>query len=274
MKSGGLPYYGGKSPVKALTKWIVQQIPWEYRTLYVEPFFGMGGVLLSRARTHMEIANDANDRLVNWWNVIRDHPEEFGRALDWTHQRSRTNFEQMIGELDCADPIRRAVAFTVVVTGSIWHTDSKTIQRFRMNFSVDIGSLPSWGSEDIIRLYDRTRDLQIENKDAVEILRRIEGKETAVVYVDPPYGEEADTSPYRFAPDREALRDTLAKQRGRVAISGYGDDWDCLGWRSTSFESMVRVYSAASMKAKPRIEKLWMNYDPPGGLFHDGGKHE
>ena len=65
MKPGGLPWYGGKYPRNALTKWIVSQIPYERKTLYVEPFCGMCGVLLSRQATATEIINDRNARLIN-----------------------------------------------------------------------------------------------------------------------------------------------------------------------------------------------------------------
>lgn len=267
MRTAGLPYYGGKSPRRDLTKWIVSQLPWEYRTLYVEPFLGMGGVLLSRAAVHVEIGNDINDRLANWWTVIRDRPEEFGRALDWTPQNCRVEFERSLENLDCADPIKRAVAYTVVVLTSIWHSDADTVRRYRTHYSVKVGSKPSWGTEDILRLRERTRNLQIEHVDAVELLDRLRGVDDAVIYCDPPY-RGADTSPYRYTPDWDALGEVLRVQTGRVAVSGYGDDWDCLGWRSAAFPSEVRVYTGGLMSALDRAEKLWMNYAPgQEGLF-------
>ena len=268
MKSGGLPYFGGKSPRRDLTKWIVGHLPWEYKTLYVEPFLGMAGVLLSRPPTHVEIGNDRNDRLANWWTCIRDHPEEFGRKLDWTPQNCRTEFERSLANLDHPDPITKAVAYTVVVLASIWHSDARSVNRYRPYYSTKVGAKPSWGTEDILRLRARTRDIQIENVDAVELLDRIKDVDDAVIYCDPPY-RGADTSPYRFTPDWGALGEVLRIQRGRVAISGYGEDWDCLGWRSEEIASGIHVYTGGEQTSLERAEKLWMNYDPVSERLFD-----
>ena len=112
MKSGALRYYGGKAPMRELTRWIVSLIPWERQTLYVEPCCGMAGVLMSRPPTNTEIISDANERLANWWRVIRDQPEEFARAIDWTHQRCEPEFRRCLQLLDDPDPVTRAVAYT------------------------------------------------------------------------------------------------------------------------------------------------------------------
>ena len=75
-KLRSLPYYGGKALGKG--KWIASLLPWEKKTLYVEPFCGMFNVLLQREPVQFEMINDVNDRVVNWARTVRDHPEEFG----------------------------------------------------------------------------------------------------------------------------------------------------------------------------------------------------
>ena len=229
MRAGALGYYGGKSPGRALTKWIADNLPWEYRSTYIEPFAGMCGVLLTRQRVHTEIINDRNDRLVNWWTVVRDHADEFGRQLEETHQHSRTEYNRCIEDLDCEDPIRRAVAFNVVVNTSILHTDTERGSWIWRDRFVG-GKLSSWCANDIAKIRDRTRMVQIENTDAVELLERMHDKPHAVIYVDPPY-RTANHSPYSFVPDWDALTAVLLKQQGSVAVSGYNDEWDHLGWR-------------------------------------------
>ena len=93
----------------------------------------------------------------------------------------------------------------------------------------------------------------------------------AVVYCDPPY-RNADTSPYRHVPDWTALEEVLRAQTGRVAVSGYGDDWDSLGWRSAELPSEVRVYTAGEMSKLDRNEKLWMNLSAArGGAVRQSG---
>ena len=269
MKHGGLAYYGGKSPGRPLTKWIASRLPpWEYKSLYCEPFAGMLGVLLSRRPTRIEIVNDTNDRLINWWTMIRDRPEEFGMALDWTHQHSRTGFEMARADLDHEDPIKRAVAFTVIVNSSVQHSDRNGNTR-KSYYAVGQGGVYSWCGEDIVKLRERTKHVQLECMDAVELLKRTRTETGAVLYVDPPY-RSADTSNYRFVPDWDALGKALKEQAGKVAVSGYAGDWDCLGWHREDFDCHAMVYDKASgtMTAQDRKECLWTNYDPPAeGLF-------
>ena len=67
-----LPYYGGKAKSKG--QWVSNLIPWEKKTLYVEPFCGMANVWAARNPVQAEILNDLNHRVINWWEVLRDQP--------------------------------------------------------------------------------------------------------------------------------------------------------------------------------------------------------
>ena len=265
--TGGLSYYGGKNPQRGIAHWITSMMPGPKDcSLYVEPFCGMLGVLLSRPEAFCEIINDQNDRVVNWWRVIRDHPDEFGRALDWTPQHSRSEYEISKGLLDDADPIKRAVAFTVIVTMGITHCDVREHMQYAVRYKK---RYPPWCTDDILRLHRRIRRVQIENCDAVELLHRTAKQDHALIYCDPPY-RTSDLRPYRFVPDWDALAGALQAQTGKVAISGYGDEWDHLGWHSVQRKSQVRTYNNSTQESTVResTEKLWMNYDPPQeGLF-------
>ena len=152
--------------------------------------------------------------------------------------------------------------------GNVWHNDVQA--NFRMSYVPDRDPYGrAWSSSDILAIRDRTARVQIENVDAIQLLERIVSESSAVVYCDPPY-RNANTVPYRYAPDWDALTEVLREQKGRVAISGYADDWDHLGWRCESYATYVRVYHTPKreIEAKPRTEKLWMNYDPVAqGLF-------
>ena len=267
MRKGGLIYYGAKHPSNPITAWIVEHLPWNRKSLYVEPFCGMAGVLLSRKPVVNEIINDQNDRLVNWWMQVRDNHIEFGRMLDLTHQRSRTTFEIAKTELDHEDPVRRAVAYTVVVQSSMHHTD--TGQGYRRRLQTDSKDISPWGTSAVQFLHDRTKNVLIENIESVDLLNRLQDKEDAVIYCDPPY-RTANTTPYVHEPDWTYLSLALLDQKGRVAISGYNNEWDHLGWRCKEIPTKVHLFQhEQGSKTSPRIEKLWMNYDPPQKTLFD-----
>ena len=222
---GALPYYGGKHPRKRETQWIVSQLPVPGPDdLYAEPFCGMCGVLLSRRRTSFEMICDINDRLINWWLVVRDRPEEFGELLELTPQWSQGVFERATNDLDCDDPVRRALAYHIVVAGSMTKQDTATNGQWSAMWSGAGFSMPVWGRADISALQDRTRQVLIRNDDGVEALERLAGDSRNVIYCDPPYSS-ADTKNYRFLPDYDRLREALLAQKGQVAVSGYGSEW-------------------------------------------------
>ena len=262
MHFGALSWNGGKSPKWSVNRWIADSIPWTYDNHYIEPFAGMLGILLQRGRQRVETVNDANERLINWWRVIRDQPEAFGRALDWTPQHARREYESCVDDLDCDDPIRRAVAFTVVVSRGVRKSDKNKAAQYSPMYG---GRTPErWETPDVMALYHRIKYVQLESMDAVSILERVSGNPDTTVYCDPPY-TSADCSAYSHAPDIAAMTDALHSQRGKVAISGYGDEWDHLGWRCEEHESFTGTLDSRTKQRieKRTVEKLWMNYDSP-----------
>ena len=82
----------------------------------------MAGVLLARQPIKREVVNDLNRRIVNWWQAVRDAPEEFGRLID-AMPASRVEYEWAVRNMDNPEltPIRRALAFHVAVEQSVLH---------------------------------------------------------------------------------------------------------------------------------------------------------
>ena len=71
IKHPPLRYHGSKW---RLAPWIISQFP-AHRT-YCEPFAGGAGVLLRKMPSEVEIYNDLDGRVVNFFRVARDHPAE------------------------------------------------------------------------------------------------------------------------------------------------------------------------------------------------------
>ena len=81
----------------------------------------------------------------------------------------------------------------------------------------------------------------------------------------PPY-PTATTTPYLHSEvDKGALTDALTRQRGFVAVSGYGDEWEHLGWRREVMLSNRTNIKGA--RGEARTEVLWLNREPPQRLF-------
>ena len=258
-KLQALPLYGGKAGY-GLAQWIVEQLPDDRSLAYYEVFGGMGGVLLSRPMAKVELFNDLDERLINWWRVVRDEPEEFGFLVENTPQ-SRSEFERMIVRVDdeSLPPIQRALAFHVMLAQSIQHGTEVEPGNWRRAMNPSVGSLGRWRSSRVAALAKRLWSVQLECRDAVELLWDVAQQDRAVVYVDPPY-PTADTSAYRLSATPEGLAEALQAQRGAVAVSGYGDEWDCLGWRRLEKGAIRRQIGG---NADQRTEVLWCNFDAP-----------
>ncbi|MDC3911881.1 DNA adenine methylase, partial [Raoultella planticola] len=59
---------------------------------YLEPFFGSGAVFFNKPRSYVETLNDIDSRIVNFFEVCRDQPEELMRVVNLT-PLSREEYE-------------------------------------------------------------------------------------------------------------------------------------------------------------------------------------
>ena len=259
MSLGALPYYGGKA---RLAGWIASYLP--QRRDYIEPFAGMANVLLARPESRWELLNDAAEPVVNWWRIVRDDPEGLRRLLAVTPSSrvvTREAYETMRD--GGATPLRRAWAFHIVAV-------SVMAQNIRAGTWRPVGTANgSWvgrrDSADLGALAARLANVELECTDGVELLRRVAGRATATIYVDPPY-RHSETRSYLADVDHDALVGVLLDQRGAVAVSGYVGDWPELvdaGWRVATRSATV---TAAPSGDTRRVEGLWMNYQPDNVL--------
>ena len=265
-KLKALRYYGGKSPLKATSRWIASLLP-DGGTPYVEPFAGMAGILLSRKPAPLEIVNDLDGNLVAWWLCVRDRPRTVAWKIYHT-PRSRQIFNAAVEllETDEGTQLQRAVALHIVIEQGMRHGPQPSRGSWAADY-LNEARRPSLASvrRFTAALARRMHRVQIENKDAIEILERVADIPEAVVYCDPPY-KDVHNSPYRHSVDVERLSEALLAQEGLVAVSGYNQDYDHLGWdRHERVKTFHRIGEHASKHRKndqTRTEVLWTNYSP------------
>ena len=77
-----LKYPGSKW---STAQWIISNFPPRYEKMtYLEPFFGSGAIFFNKNRSSVETINDLDSGVVNLFKVIREHPEELARLVDFT----------------------------------------------------------------------------------------------------------------------------------------------------------------------------------------------
>lgn len=230
-------------------------------TTYVEPFAGSLAVLLSKSPHPVEVVNDLDDHIVNFFTVLRDEPDELIRRCMLT-PNAREEVERARTELVfVGDPVERARLWWVLKTQTI---------NGRMNSSYK--SSPHTPTTDfasrLAAVAKRLQHVLIESVDAVQLIHRMDTPDT-VFYLDPPYLGSTRHSGTVYDVDQRGdgfhidLLDTIRNAEGTVILSGYPSpmyDDGLDGWQRVEWDVMS---SSASINGsgydQRRTEVVWCN---------------
>lgn len=268
-------YIGGKWHLRQGIARLADDIP---HRVYVEPFGGALNVLFAKKPAHIEIVNDSDEYIADFYRVLSDPDlfRQFRRRLRfvpyhrsfYTLSRFRTLYDPS------TDIIGRSLDWYVAQCMTMrghpcWGRDTWQTST-RRNHAV------CWSRrlKSVVGFSRRLRRVTIECTDAVDVISLYDGPDT-LFYVDPPY---IVTNYYRHAFDieqHERLCKTLRAARGKVILSTYphplylsliADGWGFYQ-RSTYGHSM----SISNRKLGNRLELLGLNGNAIESL---GGHHE
>lgn len=224
-------------------------------------------MLFQKPRSRSEIINDLDGEIVNLFRVLRDpcQSRELERLVRLT-PFARGEFEAAY--VSAGDPIECARRLIVRSFMGFSSAASNTGHRtgFRGQRS-DTGISPAsdWVNYpgEIVKFTSRLAGVTIENRPALDVIRRYDGVST-LHYVDPPYVMSTRSSLQRDGcystemseDDHRELATTLFGLQGMVVLSGYPstlyDDELYASWRR-----IERATHAAG--ALDRTEVLWLN---------------
>ena len=241
---------------------------------YLEPFFGSGAVLFNKPHSAIETVNDIDGDIVNFFSILRDQPEELTRLIELTPY-AREVFEDAHQNRG-VDPLDRAYRFAI---RSKMGFGFKTYQQ--TGFKIDIagrqGNYASraWAKmpEIVQQLAGRLKEVQIENRPALDIIRRF-NFDNVLIYADPPYLlETRGGKQYRYEmneQDHVDLLGALREHKGPVILSGYP---------SEMYDRELKTWSRIERKsynqnADQRTEVLWCNFDVGQVSLFEGGAYE
>lgn len=245
----------------SIANWIISFFPAHHS--YLEPFLGSGAVLFNKPRSHIETVNDRDGHVVNLFEWIRRDPERLAREIyltPYARQIYNSAFETVP-----EDSFDRAVNFYIRLNmGHGFRTNGEKVGwkndvqgRERAYASQDWCNLP----DKIMQAADRLRGVQIENRPAVELIKKF-NYPNVLIYADPPYIlSTRHGKQYRYEMEDQAqsdLLDVVTVHKGPVLISGYDNALynDRLHrWNRAE----TTCYSQVCSKKR---EVLWMNFEP------------
>lgn len=242
-----LKYPGAKWRI---ANWIVGQMPPHHS--YLEAYFGSGAVLFNKTPSKIETINDLDDDVVNLFRVIRDNPEPLIRALTYTPY-ARAEYD-MAFDGQSNDEIEKARRFLI----KCWQGHGFRTNAYRAGWKNDVQGreaayalrnwyrLPSW----IDNIVDRLRDVQIENRPAVDVIQRF-NYPNVLVYADPPYvlSTRSGKNYKHEMTDGEhiELLEALLQHKGPVLLSGNLDE---IKEVVSSYHGMLKHCNSYNLRCK------------------------
>lgn len=261
-----LRYPGGKF---RLARWISQHFP--PHMTYVEPFGGAAGVMLRKDPSPVEVYNDLDGAVVNFFRVLRERRRELLQAVKNT-PFSRAEFDASF-VIDSPDPVENARRYFVQAWQSYggprfskrtgWKYQNALWQRQKQMIDLWNQSI-----RNLAVVADRLRSVQIESDDFLRVIARYDTPET-LFYCDPPY--PADTrnqdwmkTMYRLefsSADHLHLANSLKRIKGLALVSTYPNEhYNELfaGWPSvtTTCQTMNKTIATEQLFISPRAYEL------------------
>lgn len=252
-----ISYYGGK---QSMLKHILPIIP--QHQIYVEPFFGGGAVFFGKDPSSVEIINDYNANVVNFYWQLKTNFKALKKLIDATPY-SRDVYRQAIVVYENPFIFReevRAWAFWVCTIQGFsnkigsWRSSTTRSKEAQLNHNKK--------AQFVEGLSERLAIVQIENKDAVELIKKHDTSDT-FFYLDPPYVDANQGHYGGYTQEHfNVLIDTLKTIKGKFLLSSYPNDYltkarnEC-DWHSADKDM---VLSASRNSNKRKTEALTANY--------------
>lgn len=221
-----VPYFGGKI---TLGPTIAALLPAHGH--YVEPYCGSLAVLLAKPPSDHETVNDLDGRLMTFWRVLRERPEELARACALTpHARA----EHLAAyDLDAQDELEQARQVFVRLTQGRSGQLRRTGWR---HYVAPAGgtSMPDYLTGYVDRMAtaaERIQHVSLECLPALDIIAKYGTDPGVLLYVDPPYLGSTRTRSWdgyehemRGEAEHRELAAALRSARAAVVLSGYASD--------------------------------------------------
>lgn len=253
-----ISYYGGK---QKLCTTILSLIP--QHVLYCEPFVGGAAIFFAKEPSEIEVLNDTNSELINFYRVSQNHFVDLERMVRATlhSRRLHEDAKTIYTNPHLFDEVKRAWA--------VWVLSSQSFSSMLMNTwgydkkeNTTTGKINNNKDRFTEQIAIRLQNVQIECADALYIVQSRDSKET-FFYCDPPY-PNSNCGHYDgyTTEDFEALLKRLETIQGKFLLSSYpieilGRYVERNGWYCRTMEQRVSVNKGYGKK---KVEMMTANF--------------
>ena len=251
---GPLSYIGGKN---RLAKKIISVLP--EHTTYVEPFAGGAQVLFHKLPSNVEVINDLDFEVVNFFRVCQWHYEEFIRYLRFCLASRKLHELHVKTDPSTLTDIQRAGRFFYLQKNSFGGLIVK--QKFHYGVIQNPNYNPERIPEIIEQTHRRLARVQIESLPYEQILQRYD-RPTTLFYLDPPYWRR---KLYKFNFSDQDFADLdrrLREVKGKFILSLDDHPEVRKLFDHCNIEQVQLAYTAQQKTGKRYSEVLITNFEP------------
>jgi DNA adenine methylase len=250
---GPLPWVGGKN--RLATK-IIALLP--EHTTYVEPFAGGAQVLFHKPPSNVEVLNDLDFDIVNFFRVCQWHYEELIRYLRYCLVSRKLHELHVKSDPSTLTDIQRAGRFFYLQKNSFGGLVVK--QKFHYGVTQPSNYNPERLPKIIEQAHKRLQRVQIECLPYEQVIERYD-RPTTVFYLDPPYWGPKLYRHNFGESDFQLLAERLARIKGRFILSLNDRTEVRRTFQGYRIERAEIAYTAQAKPGKRYGELLIMNFD-------------
>lgn len=233
-------------------------------------FCGSAALTFAKPPAPIEVINDLDKEIVNFFEQLRTNEKELCRLIALTPYAREELERARIPDLNLTalERARRFLVSSMMAVNGVFgeerggfsYSDSyaRNDREARVNRWYNL-------PERISKAAERLRSVRVENKDAKDLLEHYLHRPATLVYLDPPYLADR-TNGYTHDENNPEFHRKLLKLANRahcmIFISGYANDlYETLltaerGWSRRTIDATTRDSSGQIHK---RIEVVWMN---------------
>lgn len=262
-----ITYYGGKQSMLDLIIPMIQP-----HKIYCEAYMGGGAVFFAKEPSYLEVINDTNDRLITFYEAMRDQYEELNTMIQNTLHSEKIHMHAK----DIYNG--RIEASKIELAWSVWVVTN-------MSFAGSIHGGWKWcnGSAgghsgrfirkkrmDFLTLRNRLQDVQISKKDAIEVIQKRDTPNT-FFYLDPPYPGAVQAHYHGYSMKQfDNLLQVLSSLKGKFILSNFPSQTLKHfilknGWNYKIIRKHNKVANFETPKFKEKV-LIW-NYELQKDLF-------
>lgn len=258
-----ITYYGGK---QTMLKHIMPLIP--RHSMYVESFAGGAAVFFEKQPSQMDVINDLNGELINFYRTIVSNFDELRKEIERTlHSRVQHETAWFIyNHPDCFTNVQRAWAVWVL---SKMGFAGKLSTSFGFDTEGRVPRKVDFAKEAFtVELRRRLEATTIESDDAFRIITRYDSTDT-FHFIDPPYvgSDMAHYTGMFDETDLDRLLQLCVKLQGKFMLTMYPNDTihSYAGENGWIIHSIERQVTASKKIEARRKQEEWIvcNYPEP-----------